>query len=80
MAEVLHFSSDRTERRSSRVARVHDDGSVTFQGERYRNLTEVPPEYVALRPDLECYRRWLRSYRQIQSRVAAIEARRLRPA
>ena len=47
------------------VGRVHDDGSVTFRGIRYRSLKEVPPECRILRADLAAETQWRRLYRAV---------------
>ena len=47
------------------VGRVHRDGSITFRGETYPTIKQVPPECRALLPDQETYKQWKRIYRAI---------------
>ncbi len=47
------------------VGRVHRDGSITFRGQTYATIKQVPPECLALLPDQETYREWKRIYRAI---------------
>ena len=47
------------------VGRVHRDGSITFRGETYATIKQVPPECLALLPDQETFREWKRIYRAI---------------
>jgi hypothetical protein len=53
------------------VGRVHRDGSITFRGQRYPTIKDVPKDCQAIRPDVETEVQWRRLYRAI-----APEARR----
>ncbi len=44
------------------VGRVHVDGSITFRGQTYQTIRQVPPECRALLPDQETFREWNRIY------------------
>jgi len=48
-----------------RVGRVHRDGSITYRGHTYATIKEVPTDWVALRPDVETWKQFLRLYRAI---------------
>ena len=48
-----------------RDGRLHRDGSITFRGETYPTIKQVPPECLALLPDQETYKQWKRIYRVI---------------
>ncbi len=56
------------------VGRVHRDGSITFRGETYATIKQVPPECLALLPDQETFREWKRIY----NAIAPPASRRLR--
>ncbi len=58
------------------VGRVHRDGSITFRGETYATIKQVPPECLALLPDQETYREWKRLYRAIAPPAEAAPPRR----
>lgn len=58
---VLPFACE-TDTSERRVGRVHRDGSITFRGETYPTIKHVPPECLALLPDLETYKEWKRIY------------------
>ncbi len=60
-ARVLPFVPEPSAR-ERRVGRVHRDGSITFRGETYATIKQVPPECLALLPDQETYRQWRRIY------------------
>lgn len=47
------------------VGRVHTDGSITFRGQTYPTIRELPPECLTLRADVETWTQWRRSYRAI---------------
>ncbi len=64
-ARVLPFDARDTRVDSSRVGRVHRDGSITFRGKTYATIKDVPADCQALRPDLETHREWRRLYRAI---------------
>lgn len=63
-ARVLPFVPDSVAG-NRQVGRVHRDGSITFRGETYATIKQVPPECLALVPDQETYREWKRLYRAI---------------
>ena len=63
-ARVLPFELPSTGDGGS-VGRVHRDGSITFRGETYETIKQVPPECRALLPDQETFREWKRIYRAI---------------
>ncbi len=63
-ARVLTFEP-RPAAKGRSVGRVHRDGSITFRGETYATIKQVPPECLALLPDQETYREWKRLYRAI---------------
>ena len=67
-ARVLTFlpESDRPE--PAKVGRVHPDGSITFRGETYATIKDLPSECQALRPDLDTHKQWRRVYRVIDPR------------
>jgi len=54
--------------RSSRVGRVHTDGSISYQGEHYATVRDLPKGCLAFRLDREAYQQWLRAYRAIAPR------------
>ncbi len=58
------------------VGRVHRDGSITFRGETYATIKQVPPECLALLPDQETFREWSRVYRAIAPPAPRRRARR----
>ena len=58
---VLPFDS-RSSGAGRSVGRVHRDGSITFRGEIYDTIKQLPPECLALLPDQETYREWKRIY------------------
>jgi hypothetical protein len=47
------------------VGRVHPDGSITFRGQTYRTIKEVPPECKMLRADLASEVQWRKLYRAV---------------
>ncbi len=47
------------------AGRVHRDGSITFRGEHYETIKEVPRECQALLPDQGTYSEWKRLYQAI---------------
>jgi hypothetical protein len=61
---VLPFVADAAARGRS-VGRVHEDGSITFKGKRYRSIRELPSECTALRGDLETSARWVKLFRAV---------------
>ncbi len=61
---VLPFVADATARGKS-VGRVHEDGSITFKGQRYGTIRELPPECTALRADTATYARWAKLFRAV---------------
>ncbi len=63
-ARVLPFVPEPSVR-ERQVGRVHRDGSISFRGETYATIKQVPAECLALLPDLETYREWKRIYRAI---------------
>ncbi len=63
-ARVLPFDSHMPDAGRS-VGRVHRDGSITFRGEHYETIKQVPPECQALLPDQETYSEWKRLYRTV---------------
>ena len=63
-ARVLPFVPEPSAR-ERRVGRVHRDGSISFRGETYATIKQVPAECLALLPDQETYREWKRIYRAI---------------
>ena len=52
-------------RRPPRVGRVHTDGSISYQGEHYATVRDLPQSCLAFRLDHEAYQQWLRVYRAI---------------
>ena len=62
---VLTFDRGRNAAQPRRVGRVHRDGSITFRGETYPTIKEVPADCLALLPDLETWKEWRRLYRAI---------------
>lgn len=66
-SKLLHFP-DVSRGRPPRVGRVHRDGSITYQGETYRTIKDVPNDWIALRPDVETWKQWIRLYRAIDPR------------
>lgn len=64
-ARVLPFAAENERAAPPRVGRVHRDGSITFRGKTYPTIKDVPPDCLALRPDLETVREWRRLYRAI---------------
>lgn len=63
-ARVLTFEP-RPDSADRSVGRVHPDGSITFRGETYATIMQVPAECRALLPDQETFREWKRIYRAI---------------
>ncbi len=63
-ARVLTFEP-RPDDTGRSVGRVHRDGSITFRGQTYATIKQVPPECRALLPDQETFREWKRIYRAI---------------
>ncbi len=63
-ARVLPFVPEPSAR-ERQVGRVHRDGSISFRGETYATIKQVPAECLALLPDQETYREWKRIYRAI---------------
>lgn len=61
---VLPFVADAAARGKS-VGRVHEDGSITFKGKRYRSIRGLPPECTALRGDTATYARWAKLFRAV---------------
>ena len=55
--------------RSPRVGRVHTDGSISYQGEHYATVRDLPQSCLAFRLDREAYQQWLRAYRAIAPRA-----------
>jgi hypothetical protein len=66
---LLRFDPRPGEGRPPQVGRVHPDGSITYGGKTYPSIKEVPPECLAVRPDLETYKEWRRLYRAIDPRL-----------
>jgi len=62
---VLRFPVLATAGEGPRVGRVHRDGSITYRGQTYPTIKEVPTDWVALRPDVETWKQFLRLYRAI---------------
>ncbi len=50
---------------SRSVGRVHPDGSITFRGQTYRTIKELPPECRILRADLASEVQWRKLYRAV---------------
>ena len=63
MTKILPFRSAPRDR--SLVGRVHTDGSITFRGERYPTLREVPSDCLGLRPDIQTHCEWRALYSAI---------------
>lgn len=55
-------------RKPPRVGRVHPDGSISYQGEHYETVRDLPQSCLAFRLDREAYQQWLRAYRAIAPR------------
>ena len=73
-ARVLPFVAEPSPR-EGQVGRVHTDGSISFRGETYATIKQVPPECLALIPDQETYRQWKRIYRAIAPTTSPQPAR-----
>ena len=73
-ARVLPFVPEPSAR-ERQVGRVHRDGSISFRGETYATIKQVPAECLALLPDQETYREWKRIYRAIAPGAARWQAR-----
>lgn len=69
-SNILPFA-DPAAKETGVVGRVHRDGSITFRGQRYPTIKDVPKDCQAIRPDVETETQWRRLYR-----VIAPEARR----
>ncbi|MEA2602547.1 MAG: hypothetical protein QOF89_3539 [Acidobacteriota bacterium] len=69
-SKILPFA-DPAARETGVVGRVHRDGSITFRGQLYPTIKDVPKDCQAIRPDVETEVQWRRLYR-----VIAPEARR----
>ena len=63
-ARVLTFEP-RPDGAGRSVGRVHPDGSITFRGETYATIKQVPAECQALLPDQDTFREWKRVYSAI---------------
>jgi hypothetical protein len=63
---VLPFGVPREGAR--RVATVHVDGSLTYDGSTFRSIKELPPECQALRVDVETAVQWRVLYSAIDPR------------
>jgi hypothetical protein len=63
-----------------RVGHVHDDGSITYRGETYPTIKELPPDCLAIRLDQEAYRRWRRLYRAVRPDARRVRGRPAWPA
>ena len=74
-ARVLPFDP-RPATAGGSVGRVHRDGSITFRGETYPTIKQVPPECLALLPDQDTYREWKRIYRAIAPPASRSRSRR----
>lgn len=75
---ILRFEPRPGEGRPAQVGRVHPDGSITYGGKTYASIKEVPPECLAVRPDVETYKEWRRLYRAIDPRLKDRRSRFLR--
>ena len=62
---VLPFAPEGEAADAPRVGRVRRDGSITFRGETYPTIRDLPPDCLALVPDLETWKEWKRLYRAI---------------
>ena len=51
-----------------RVGRVRPDGAIVYQGRTYPTIRDVPADWIALRPDVDTWKQWLRLYRAIDPR------------
>jgi hypothetical protein len=51
-----------------RVGRVRPDGAIVYQGRTYATIRDVPPDWIALRPDVDTWKQWLCLYRAIDPR------------
>jgi hypothetical protein len=47
------------------VGCVHRDGSITYKGELYRTLADVPASCTAFRADLNAQVQWRKLYRAV---------------
>ena len=63
-SKILPFANP-AEKGNEVVGRVHRDGSITFRGQRYATIKDVPAECKAIRPDVETHVQWRRMYRAI---------------
>jgi hypothetical protein len=65
-SRVLPFVDAGAARPAPRVGRVHRDGSITYRGETYPTIKDLPADCLAIRLDQEAYRQWRRLYRVIR--------------
>jgi hypothetical protein len=49
-----------------RVGRLHRDGSITYRGETYPTIKQVPADCLAIRPDQDTLKQWTRLYRAVR--------------
>ena len=70
---VLRFAAQREGAR--RVATVHVDGSLTYDGATFASIKDLPPECQALRVDVETAVQW----RVLYSAIDPKHRRRPRP-
>ncbi|MCM3877923.1 MAG: hypothetical protein NEA02_16075 [Thermoanaerobaculia bacterium] len=61
---TLSFDPDRRPG-AGEVGCVHRDGSITYQGKRYRTLADVPASCIAFRADLPATVQWRKMYRAV---------------
>jgi len=59
---VLDFDPERERDPGARIGRVHPDGSITFQGQTYASVKDLPPDCEGLRMDVASYQQWVRLY------------------
>lgn len=59
---MLEFDPDRERDPGARVGRVHRDGSITFQGQTYASVKDLPSSCAGLRMDLASYKQWVKLY------------------
>ncbi len=51
-SNILPFINP-AEQKTGVVGRVHHDGSITFRGQHYPTIKDVPKDCQAIRPDVE---------------------------
>jgi len=68
-SRVLPFAGGRGGRGEAgppRVGHLHRDGSITYRGETYPTIKELPPDCLAIRPDQDTLKQWTRLYRAVR--------------